>query len=64
MKPLFQQIPKTPSLFLVRPRLVVYPKDLRIHKNLANTVAEKKSLMPEFRSHASAGTDMSGRTTQ
>ncbi len=52
---------KDASLFLVRPRLVVFPKDSEDVKALVKYVSEKKSAMPELSlTMRSAGTDMSG----
>ena len=52
---------KDASLFLVRPKLVVFPKDAEDIKVLVKYVSDKKSEMPELSITArSAGTDMSG----
>lgn len=52
---------KDASLFLVRPKLVVYPKDGADVKALVKYVADKKREMPDLSiTMRSAGTDMSG----
>ena len=52
---------KDASLFLVRPHLVVFPKDSADIKALVKYVSDKKSAMPELSlTMRSAGTDMSG----
>jgi FAD/FMN-containing dehydrogenase len=52
---------KDASLFVVRPKLIVYPKDSEDIKALVRYVHEKKTAMPELSVTArAAGTDMSG----